>query len=70
MIVCVKCKREMRCEKTGVGVHFGRGHVYAGDRFECPDCGANIVQTNPEPHFDPEQKFHNEYVEMSQVHGH
>lgn len=64
MIVCVKCQREMRCEKTGVGVHFGQGHVYAGDRFKCPECGANIVRTTAEPHFDPELKYHKEYVHM------
>jgi len=65
MYVCVKCRKEMRCDKTGVGVDFGNGHVYAGDRYKCPACGNEVVATNSNPYFDPEYKFKDEYLHMS-----
>lgn len=43
MKICVKCKQEMRCTKTGATVHFGGGHTYSGDLYECPVCGAEVV---------------------------
>jgi len=53
MQVCVKCKKEMKCEKNGVAVRFGNGeHAYMGDTFKCPTCGTEIVVTNPLPIFD------------------
>lgn len=64
MMICAKCKKEMQCVKTGVGADFGFGHVYAGDKFTCYDCGAEVIKTNPEPHYDPELKFHDEYLTM------
>ena len=46
MKVCAKCKKEMKCTKTGRWVIWRPSHVYAGDEFECPDCGALVVVTN------------------------
>lgn len=53
MIVCVDCRIEMFCQKTGVGVDYGGGHVYPGDAFYCADCGAHIVHTNELSYQDP-----------------
>ena len=46
MNICTKCEREMRCETTGMIVRYGIGHCYAGDKFKCPDCEAEIVVCN------------------------
>ena len=61
MIACAKCGVEMRCQKTGAMVHFGNGHIYAGDAFACERCGAHIVHTTAYP-FYSERARH--YVEM------
>lgn len=56
MIICFKCRREMRCEMNGVQCHYGFGHVYAGDLFRCPSCHIEIVHTNLSAnHIDPEK---------------
>jgi hypothetical protein len=49
MIVCVKCKKEMTCVKTGYGVRFGEAHVYPGDLFECQECRSQVVSTHATP---------------------
>lgn len=52
MKVCVKCRREMRCKENGVLCHFGAGHAYPGDLFECHHCGNQIViAANGPSHF-------------------
>ncbi len=43
MNICVKCRREMICLKTGAVSHFGNGHCYAGDIFKCNDCGSEVL---------------------------
>lgn len=35
----------MTCVKMGVGVNYGRGHVYPGDLYQCPECDVKIVWT-------------------------
>lgn len=46
--ICVPCKQEMRCEKTGCVVNdrtvgsFPATYRY-GDRWKCPTCGHEIV---------------------------
>lgn len=46
MVVCTKCKKEMRCVCTGkIAVWFGY-HCYAGDEFECPICEATTLVCN------------------------
>lgn len=62
MIICVKCAREMRCLKNGVGVDYGGGHVYAGDKFGCAGCGAEVIKCNVAPHQDTNYEFHDEYL--------
>ena len=47
--VCVPCRKDMRCVKTGVVVHWGNGHCYAGDRFACTNCPADIVKVSGPP---------------------
>lgn len=59
MQICVKCRREMRCTKTGATCRWNQGtHVYSGDEFECPECGAKIVHCNNNP-------WHQEYPVIS-----
>ena len=65
MKVCGKCKREMKCTKNGVGLDFGGGHIYAGDRWECPGCGAEVIVSTGVPSFDPDHRQRSEYVDMS-----
>lgn len=65
MIVCVECKKEMTCTKTGIGVNFGNGHVYAGDKYGCK-CGREIISTNPQAGYDPEYRYKTEYLDMSE----
>ena len=43
LIVCSKCRKEMRCKKTGSHIRFcGGKHVYPADQFECKECGATV----------------------------
>jgi len=46
MIVCIKCKKEMPAVKNGVQLHYGHGHCYASDMFECPSCHCQIANAN------------------------
>ena len=50
MNICIKCKKEMICKKTGVTIHYGNGHCYSGDLFECNFCKSQIVNTSGIPH--------------------
>jgi hypothetical protein len=65
MIICVGCRKEMRCDKNSVGADFGNGHVYPADRFRCPVCGAMVLVSNLKPSFDPEYSFQEEYLDMN-----
>jgi len=40
--VCVKCRREMRCEKNSFAVVDSAG-VWDGDEYACPGCGVEVV---------------------------
>ena len=67
MNVCVKCRVEMRCSKNGMQCVFGTDHVYAGDKFTCPICGAEFVRCNKAPHYDPNvltREMENQIVRM------
>lgn len=66
MLVCVECKKEMRCDKNSVGADFGNGHVYPGDRFRCPNCDGLVILTNSNPAFDPAYNYCDEYLKMKQ----
>jgi hypothetical protein len=58
MNVCIPCRKEMKCQKTGMAVRYHENgeHCYAGDIFRCPSCGAEIAVTNPNSYYDPEAK--------------
>lgn len=45
MLVCAKCKREMKCELNGVRCRWNGSHIYPGDLFKCPECGTEIINT-------------------------
>jgi len=64
MYICVDCRRQMRCDKNGVGADFGNGHVYPSDRWECPDCMKQILVTNPSPIRDEYYDTQEEYLEI------
>lgn len=43
MNICTQCAKEMVCIKTGkVAIWHGK-HCYAGDEFECPECGSTAL---------------------------
>jgi DNA-directed RNA polymerase subunit RPC12/RpoP len=65
MYICVDCRKEMLCDKNGVGANFGGGHVYAGDRFKCPDCGKMILATNSQSIYDKNLSTQDEYLNMN-----
>jgi hypothetical protein len=44
----------MKCFKTGATAHFGHGHCYAGDIYECPECGAKMMVCNAQAYESPE----------------
>ena len=67
MYICVKCKEEMLCDKNSVGADFGLGHVYASDRFKCPNCGNMILATNQRSNFDPDYNQQDEYLRMVKI---
>jgi len=64
MFICCGCKKEMRCEKNGVGADYGYGHVYAGDKYKCHECGREVLHTNGRANHDPEYKQQSEYIDM------
>lgn len=54
MQICVKCKKEMICVKTGCSARWNEGqHVYRGDKFQCSECKSTIMVCNSTPGFDP-----------------
>lgn len=65
MIICVTCRQEMICETTAVGFEFTPGHIYAGDTFKCPQCGALVGKTNETAYYDPDHVFRKEkFIQM------
>ena len=66
MIVCLKCKREMRCKKNGVGVRYNGTHVYYGDSFECPECKSISIVCNTNPcedsKYQPDDIFMDDFI--------
>ena len=52
MIICVKCKKEMKCIKNGVGFRWNITHVYYGDIYKCPMCNNETAHTNSIPSFN------------------
>lgn len=56
MTICTNptCRTEMRCVKTGKLAVFGESHVYRGDEFQCPSCGARVLVTAGQPTHEPD----------------
>lgn len=66
MLICVECRRELRCDKNGVGADYGNGHVYPCDRFKCPTCNFEVLNSgNCGPYQDPDHKAQDEYLDMT-----
>lgn len=64
MYVCVKCQKEMSCDKNEIGLDIGNGFVYSTDRFKCPDCGHKIlvVGRGQKCYQDPNHVSQNEFL--------
>jgi len=59
MLICANCKREMRCTHNGIQCRWHGSHIYAGDMFECPECGNKTVHCNSRP-FHSDKMTNNE----------
>jgi len=57
MIVCVNDLVEMKVEKNGIGVRFGKSHAYPGDMYECPKCHNRIIVTEHPAVYDPKNEI-------------
>lgn len=68
MKICVTCRKEMRCTKTGKTAVFHGSHVYRGDEFECPKCKAKFMNCNQAPTHDPDalNRDHDEPLNMDE----
>lgn len=50
MVLCAKCKKEMKCIKSGARIIYDGGfHVYYGDLMGCIECGSEVVIANSTP---------------------
>ncbi len=54
MKICIDCRREMKCIKNGVFAHFGDGHVYSGDSYQCPKCLCRLLDCTTKPWHHPD----------------
>ena len=54
MKVCVTCRHEMKCIKTGCTCVWSGTHVYAADEYQCPVCECKIRVCNTNPYHDSE----------------
>jgi DNA-directed RNA polymerase subunit RPC12/RpoP len=64
LVVCTNCKKEMICDKNGLGIDYGNGHVYPSDRYLCKNCGATIAIANDRALHDPNYQAQTEYLVM------
>ena len=61
--VCVQCKIEMRCSKTGAKVsHDNR--IWAGDQFRCGSCEAEVVVNFGQPWIRDPDVFYDNLIEL------
>ena len=67
MLICTNCRIEMRCVQNGLAADFGRGHVYLGDLYVCPECGARVMKTNDRAIHDPAHLYATDYLLMKTV---
>ena len=54
MNICVKCKKEMTCQKNGVVAVWHGTHCYRGDTYSCKSCGTTILSIDAKPYHDPD----------------
>lgn len=52
MIICVKCKKQMKCIENGVIARYGDHHCYSGDLYRCTECNNESLHTNSTPYPD------------------
>lgn len=69
MYICTNCNKEMRCSHTGTRVRYGSdgSHVYAGDSFECPNCGNKIVACPSPAYFDKNPHINQTDICMDEI---
>ena len=71
MLVCPKCKKELVCKKNGTTVRYRESgeHCYAGDLFQCPTCGFEVVNTRNESFYDPNARLEQPHDVWMDVEG-
>ena len=52
MKICVPCKKEMKCTKTGCTCVWWGRHVYAADEYTCESCGCKVRVCNTNSYHD------------------
>lgn len=60
--ICVKCRCEMRCSKTGGLVRWSKTRLQSGDAYRCPKCETEVMVLAAES-FDSKADVE-EYVDM------
>jgi len=60
---------EMQCVKNGIGINYGHGHVYPGDKYRCPKCESEIIISDGSSIHDPNLKSMDEYYNMEKRDG-
>lgn len=79
MMLCVKCKKELRCKKNEVIVRETRGYsgnfcaLWYGDLWECPVCHFKIIAgfgANPivEPWESRYKELAPKFIKQAKVH--
>ncbi len=68
MNICIRCKVEMVCCKTGFNARWGASHCYRGDKFRCPKCGLEVGVMNP-ANFQSDAPLTDDDIQMPQVFG-
>ena len=66
MVVCNRCRIEMRCYKTGIVLVWDQNYCKRGDAYECPRCGstATYVRDDVEGYHGPTLVEGDFYLEM------
>jgi hypothetical protein len=64
MLICIECKVEMRCVRTGFTVRWGEAHCYRGDKFRCDNCGSEVVHCNSVPFQNSKDWPDSEFLQM------
>lgn len=65
MKVCLSCRKELRCVRTGMDIAFDEfGHCYRADVFRCPQCGTEAAFGSTNPYHNPKYRAGGAFVEM------